>query len=551
APEAPTFVPEAGEVAFGTMVELECETAGATIYFTVDGTEPTAESEEYSFFSEILITKAMTVKAIAVWNGHSSAVVEAAYTVAPVENAVLTLAPMKDDTVGMNVSTALSFSDGTPESENWIQQFPATVYYTVDGVTVPSKAAYDAQADKANGAIKMLSVKWEEQWGSFGPVADAEGNLMSITFNKATRLKAIGYLMEKEGDEVLVTTALLDTMLQIKSEAKPTFSIANYTKVEAGDKLVIENPNYYAEFDMEMPEWPEDYFTNEEAKAAYDEAMDAFDEAQAAYAESIADIPQTELYYSFDGTLPTRAARWEDENESVFSAEAGRNVEITFGQDEEGYYAYVPEILGYNSPADTIRLDADGKISVQVLAITTVTESGDDDDPYMPMSAKWGRPGGAAPFLYASDFVTRNYTMNEDFPAVALTFNPASGSEVEENTAVTITANQDVEIFYMMFESEEAAKAAAWDQEKALSYSAEMKPVPTKEKNTIKAAYAREGADAVDATFYYATYTVKELPAIELTFNPASGSKVKAGTTVTVTASRETEIFYGVYASKE
>ncbi|MDE5736331.1 MAG: chitobiase/beta-hexosaminidase C-terminal domain-containing protein, partial [Bacteroidales bacterium] len=81
APEAPTFVPEAGEVAFGTMVELECETASATIYFTVDGTEPTAESEEYSFFSEILITKAMTVKAIAVWNGHSSAVVEAAYTV--------------------------------------------------------------------------------------------------------------------------------------------------------------------------------------------------------------------------------------------------------------------------------------------------------------------------------------------------------------------------------------------------------------------------------------------------------------------------------------
>ncbi|MDE6514710.1 MAG: T9SS type A sorting domain-containing protein, partial [Bacteroidales bacterium] len=51
--------------------------------------------------------------------------------------------------------------------------------------------------------------------------------------------------------------------------------------------------------------------------------------------------------------------------------------------------------------------------------------------------------------------------------------------------------------------------------------------------------------------FFYATYTVKELPAIELTFDPASGSKIKAGTTVTVTASRETEIFYGVYASKE
>ncbi|MDE6308049.1 MAG: T9SS type A sorting domain-containing protein, partial [Bacteroidales bacterium] len=40
-------------------------------------------------------------------------------------------------------------------------------------------------------------------------------------------------------------------------------------------------------------------------------------------------------------------------------------------------------------------------------------------------------------------------------------------------------------------------------------------------------------------------------PAIELTFDPASGSKVKAGTTVTVTACRETEFFYILYACKE
>ncbi|MDE6112242.1 MAG: chitobiase/beta-hexosaminidase C-terminal domain-containing protein, partial [Bacteroidales bacterium] len=66
-PSLPTFEPAAGEVALGTMVELACETGGATIYFTTDGTEPTAESEEYSMWdSEILITKAMTVKAIAV-----------------------------------------------------------------------------------------------------------------------------------------------------------------------------------------------------------------------------------------------------------------------------------------------------------------------------------------------------------------------------------------------------------------------------------------------------------------------------------------------------
>ncbi|MDE6440218.1 MAG: chitobiase/beta-hexosaminidase C-terminal domain-containing protein, partial [Bacteroidales bacterium] len=149
-----------------------------------------------------------------------------------------------------------------------------------------------------------------------------------------------------------------------------------------------------------------------------------------------------------------------------------------------------------------------------------------------------------------SDMTTLSLTLAEATP-VELTFDPASGSEVEAGTVVTITANQEVELFYMMFESEEAAKAAEWDQEKAASYSAELKPVLSKEQNTLKVAYALSAdAESVEETFFYATYKIKEQPAIELTFNPASGSEVEDNTTVTVTASREVEIFYGLYADK-
>ncbi|MDE6307803.1 MAG: chitobiase/beta-hexosaminidase C-terminal domain-containing protein, partial [Bacteroidales bacterium] len=152
----------------------------------------------------------------------------------------------------------------------------------------------------------------------------------------------------------------------------------------------------------------------------------------------------------------------------------------------------------------------------------------------------------------AIDSVIYTVTKKPEPTPVALTFDPASGSEVEEGTAVTITANQEVELFYMMFASEEAAKAAEWDQEKAASYSAELKPVLSKEQNTLKVAYALSAdAESVEETFFYATYTIKEQPAIELTFDPASGSEVEDNTTVTVTASRETEIYYNVYASKE
>ena len=77
--EAPVFNPAAGAVKKGTKVSIVCATEGAVIYYTVDGTEPTAESTEYK--NEIEITANVTVKAIAIKGEAKSEVVEAAYTI--------------------------------------------------------------------------------------------------------------------------------------------------------------------------------------------------------------------------------------------------------------------------------------------------------------------------------------------------------------------------------------------------------------------------------------------------------------------------------------
>lgn len=146
-----------------------------------------------------------------------------------------------------------------------------------------------------------------------------------------------------------------------------------------------------------------------------------------------------------------------------------------------------------------------------------------------------------------SDVVTANYKFK-----TSLTFDPASGATVDEGTNVAIIASdRNVDIFYMMFENEAAAKAAEWNQDEAEPYTDEMQPVLSLEKTAIKAAYAHRGATAITDTFFYASYTVKELPPITLTFDPASGSEVEDGTTITVTASRETEIWYQVYENEQ
>ena len=76
----PTFSVESGEVISGTSVTITCATEGAKIYYTKDGSEPTASGTEYT--EAISITEAVTLKAIAIKDGMSkSAVASASYTI--------------------------------------------------------------------------------------------------------------------------------------------------------------------------------------------------------------------------------------------------------------------------------------------------------------------------------------------------------------------------------------------------------------------------------------------------------------------------------------
>lgn len=75
----PTATPGAGAVASGTTVALACDTDGATIHYTTNGTTPTASSSTYS--DPISVTAATVIKAIAVLSGKSSGIMEAEYTI--------------------------------------------------------------------------------------------------------------------------------------------------------------------------------------------------------------------------------------------------------------------------------------------------------------------------------------------------------------------------------------------------------------------------------------------------------------------------------------
>ena len=74
----PTFSPQTGKYTQAQNVTINCATAEASIYYTLDKTEPSAESTLYN--GAINISSTTTLKAIAIKNGESSAVATATYT---------------------------------------------------------------------------------------------------------------------------------------------------------------------------------------------------------------------------------------------------------------------------------------------------------------------------------------------------------------------------------------------------------------------------------------------------------------------------------------
>jgi formylglycine-generating enzyme required for sulfatase activity len=77
----PTANLPSGAVASGTTVALSTTTSGAAIRYTTDGSNPTAASGTL-YSASISITKAMTIKAIAVKDGNTSGILTVAYTLA-------------------------------------------------------------------------------------------------------------------------------------------------------------------------------------------------------------------------------------------------------------------------------------------------------------------------------------------------------------------------------------------------------------------------------------------------------------------------------------
>ena len=118
----PIFVPESGAVFDSSLkVSITNAVAGAAIYYTMDGTDPTTDSTPYKKF---LLDHKATIKAIAAYKGVTSGVVTAHYAKGKVEDPVITA----DADLFDHSGNVIGISCPTPN---------AVIHYTTDG-SVPT-----------------------------------------------------------------------------------------------------------------------------------------------------------------------------------------------------------------------------------------------------------------------------------------------------------------------------------------------------------------------------------------------------------------------------
>ena len=121
----PTFSPDADTYYNSIMVELDCATEGADIYFTSDGAD--ASEQSMAYMGPFEVTKTSTIKAVAIKDGKRSAQAVATYTITdePVD-------PQPGETVEIALNNAF-FGTSFPGT---ISNYTDDLVGTKDGVTV-------------------------------------------------------------------------------------------------------------------------------------------------------------------------------------------------------------------------------------------------------------------------------------------------------------------------------------------------------------------------------------------------------------------------------
>jgi len=320
--DPPAFSPKAGTYPGSQSVKISDATSGATLYYTTNGSTPTAASAKYS--AAIKVSSTQTLKAIAITaGGAKSAVASATYTIE-----TPAVAPTFLPKAGAyDAPQSVSMSDATSG---------ATIHYTTDGTTPTAESPQYTAAVKVaktetlkaialatghtDSGVTTATYSIEPRTATpvFAPRAGSYSTSQSVSITDSTAGATIYYTT----NGVAPTTASSKYSGAIKVD---TTEILKAIAVDSGQiKSAVASASYVVEPATATPTFlPEG--------GVY----------EAAQTVSISDATAgATIYYTTDGTGPTTSSpRYEGpievsatEKLNAFAVATGHTRSPTFGR---------------------------------------------------------------------------------------------------------------------------------------------------------------------------------------------------------------------------
>ena len=252
-PVAPTFDPVEGEFSVAFTLHLACATAGSTIYYTTDGTDPTTGSTEYVDATGIAISAAnTTVKAIAVKDGMQSDIASATYTYKSVAKPLFGITSgtavyygTKVEVTCTTAESSIFYTLTTDGSEPADPTSASTAYpdggIAINANTVKIKVIAKKGDDYSSIASATYTLKAPEA-PTFSPAAGAVARNTFVTISSAAGTSIMYTTDGSDADtgtdtgsnsvEVSITAGMTlkaiayDPELNISSEASAAYTIA-------------------------------------------------------------------------------------------------------------------------------------------------------------------------------------------------------------------------------------------------------------------------------------------------------------------------------------
>jgi Malectin domain/Chitobiase/beta-hexosaminidase C-terminal domain/Fn3 associated/DUF5010 C-terminal domain/PQQ enzyme repeat len=249
-PAAPSFSPAPGSYSSAQSVTISDTTAGASIFYTTDGSTPTTSSTLYS--GPVAIAATTTLQAIASDNFGSSSVTGGTYTLTP------PAAPSFSPAPGSYTSAqSVTISDTTAG---------ASIYYTTDGST-PTTSSTLYSGPVAIAATTTLQAIASDSFGSssvtsgtytitppaapsFSPAPGSYSSAQSVTISDTTAGASIYYTTDGSTPTTSstlysgpVAIAATTTLKAIASDSIGSSSVTSGTYTIASGPITLQATN--------------------------------------------------------------------------------------------------------------------------------------------------------------------------------------------------------------------------------------------------------------------------------------------------------------------